>query len=214
MKTENQKVLILSPHTDDAELGAGGYISKLIEDGHEIMWVVFSSARESVPKGLPNNTLSEEFESVVKSISLSPSNYIIHDYKVRRLHEHRQDVLENLVQIRNSFQPTLVIGPSIHDYHQDHQVVAREMIRAFKSYSSIICYELPWNNVQFDNQMFIRLEQRHIDSKIKLLQHYKSQIIKQRNYFDSDFIIGQARVKGTCVACKYAESFEVIRWIL
>ncbi|MFW5851723.1 MAG: PIG-L deacetylase family protein [Bacteroidota bacterium] len=212
MITEKQKILILSPHTDDAELGAGGYISKLLEEKHEIMWVVFSSARLSVPEGMPNNTLALEFESVVHSLSIT--NYKIFDYKVRRLHEHRQDVLESLVQARNEFNPDIVIGPSIHDYHQDHQVVAHEMIRAFKSHCSIICYELPWNNVQFDNQMFVRLEKRHIDAKINLLQHYKSQIVKQRNYFDSDFIIGQARVKGTCVACKYAESFEVIRWIV
>ncbi len=209
---KKQKILILSPHTDDAELGAGGYISKIIEEGHEIMWIVFSSARESLPEGIPDNTLSQEFKSVVSSLKIN--NYIIYDYKVRWLHTHRQEVLESLVQARKNFEPNLVIGPSIHDYHQDHQVVAHEMIRAFKSYCSIICYELPWNNVQFDNQMFVRLEQRHIDAKIQLLQHYKSQIKLKRSYFESDFIIGHARVKGTCIATKYAESFEVVRWII
>lgn len=214
MTQTKQKVLILSPHTDDAELGAGGYISKLIEENHEIMWLVFSTAKESVPGNMSKNILADEFSNVIKSIGLPQKNFHVYDYQVRRLNEHRQDVLENLVSYRKSFSPTLVIGPSIHDYHQDHQVVAHEMIRAFKSYCSIICYELPWNNVQFENQMFVRLEEKHIKAKIALLQNYTSQIQLERRYFDKDFILGQARVKGTCISSNYAEAFEVIRWIL
>jgi LmbE family N-acetylglucosaminyl deacetylase len=33
-------ILILSPHTDDAELGCGGGIAKFVEEGHKILWVV------------------------------------------------------------------------------------------------------------------------------------------------------------------------------
>lgn len=34
-----EKVLVLSPHTDDGELGAGGTIVKLAEGGHRyFMW--------------------------------------------------------------------------------------------------------------------------------------------------------------------------------
>lgn len=208
-----KRILLLSPHTDDAELGAGGYISKLIEEGHDFLWVVFSSAKESVPEGMPNDTLANEFKDVMKSLNFPDKNFIIFDYKVRRLNEKRQDVLESLVQIKRDFKPNLVIGPSINDYHQDHQVVASEMIRAFKTSASIISYELPWNNIKFNNQMFIRLEKKHIDKKFNMLQHYHSQVKLNRPYFSEDYIRGHAFSRGAQIGVKYAEVFEVLRII-
>ena len=50
------RVLILSPHTDDAELGCGGYITKLISENKTLLWVVFSTAEESLPDNLPPDT--------------------------------------------------------------------------------------------------------------------------------------------------------------
>ena len=208
-----KKVLILSPHTDDAELGAGGFIVKLLEEGNELFWIVFSTANESIPDNLPKTILVDEFKKVLKQLKFKKSNYEINNYRVRKLHEHRQEILEKLVKLANDFVPDLVIGPSVNDFHQDHQVIANEMIRAFKSRCSIICYELPWNNIKFENQMFVSLDERHVNTKLELLSHYKSQKVKNRFYFDNEYIIGQLRVKGTCISKKYAESFEVIRWI-
>ena len=208
------KVLILSPHTDDAEIGAGGFISKLIEEKKDILWVVFSSARESIPEGIPNDTLYKEFLNVMHHLKIDKNHFIVFDYTVRRLNEKRQDILESLVEIRNKFKPQLVLGPSLNDIHQDHQIVANEMIRAFKSSSSILCYELPWNHLKFENQFFVKLEEEHIQKKIKLLSFYKSQILKNRNYFSKDFIKGLSITRGVQVNTNYAEAFEVLRWII
>lgn len=208
-----KKILILSPHTDDAELGAGGFISKLLEQGNEIHWMVFSSARESVPLGMPDDTLVNEFKDVLDIIKLDSNSYTLFDYKVRRLHENRQEILESLVKIRNTFTPDIVIGPSLNDYHQDHEIVANEMIRAFKSSSSILCYELPWNHLKFENQYFVKLEEKHINKKISLLNCYKSQIVKNRVYFSEEFIKGLAITRGVQISTKFAEAFEVLRWI-
>jgi len=208
-----EKVLILSPHTDDAELGAGGYISKLIEEKKDILWVVFSSARESVPEGMANDILLREFLSLTKHLHLKEDQYLIYDHKVRHLFTKRQEILETLVQIKKDFDPDLVIGPSLNDYHQDHQIVANEMIRAYKTSSSIICYELPWNHLKFENQLFVELQKEHLDHKIEMLGHYKSQIAKQRKYFTSDFITGLARSRGIQIGAEFAEAFEVLRMI-
>lgn len=206
-------VLILSPHTDDAELGCGGTIAKLIEQNKNIIWCVFSTAEDSLPDNLPSDTLKKEFLDVCKKLNLNESQYLIYNYAVRTLPDFRQEILEKLVKIKNEFNPDLVIGPSLNDYHQDHQVIANEMIRAFKSSSSIISYELPWNHVTFSNQMFVRLSKEQIDKKVELLASYQSQLIKKRSYFSEKFIQSLANVRGMQIGTDYAEAFEVIRWI-
>jgi N-acetylglucosamine malate deacetylase 1 len=211
---KNERILILSPHTDDAELVAGAYISLLIEAGLDIFWVVFSTARESIPHQMHQTILQDEFISVMQMLGIDEKQYLVFDYTVRRLNEKRQDILETLVRVRNDFLPDLVIGPSLNDFHQDHQIVANEMVRAFKSQSSILSYELPWNNIKFENNYFVRVQERHIQSKLRMLDQYKSQILKNRNYFNPDFIRGLAITRGTQVDTMYAEAFEVLRWIL
>jgi LmbE family N-acetylglucosaminyl deacetylase len=207
------KILILSPHTDDAELGCGGSIIRFIESGKEILWMVFSTAEESVPDHLPKDILKNEFMDVVTKLKIPESNVIVKDFKVRYLHEKRQDILELLISIRHSFKPDLVIGPSLNDFHQDHTIVANEMVRAFKSTASIISYELPWNHLSFNTQFFMKLNSFQIEGKIDILNSYHSQIEKERSYFSKEFIEGLARIRGVQISSEFAEAFEVIRWI-
>lgn len=207
------RILILSAHTDDAEFGAGGSIVKFNEQGHELYSVVFSIAEHSLPPDMPRDTLKREYIEVMDALGQSEENYLINTYRVRRLHEHRQDILEQLVQIKRDYDPDLVVGTSLHDYHQDHNVLANEMVRAFKNSASIICYELPWNHVEFNTQLFIKLEEGHMDKKIELISKYKSQLRLERKYFEEGMIRGWARMRGSQVDANYAEAYEVIRWI-
>jgi len=115
-----------------------------------------------------------------------------------------------MVELKNSIQPDLFLLPSGSDVHQDHQLVYNEGLRAFK-HTSIWGYELPWNHVSFATQAFVKLEQRHIDMKWKLMTTYESQFQKQRAYFTKEFIEGLARVRGVQINEPYAEAFEVVR---
>ena len=208
------KVLILSPHTDDAELGCGGTIIKFVERGDEIKWMVFSTAEESLPNDFPRDALKTEFIKVVSDLSLTSRNYIIYNYQVRNLHRYRQEILDDLIITKNTFEPELVIGPSINDIHQDHQIVANEMIRAFKNSAAIISYELPWNHIAFNTQCFCKLSATHIEKKWKLLNNYKSQFTKEKQYFTRDYIYGVAKTRGVQCNSEYAEAFEVTRWMI
>ena len=41
MLSKYKNVYVLAPHTDDGELGAGGFISKLIEEGANVYYFAF-----------------------------------------------------------------------------------------------------------------------------------------------------------------------------
>lgn len=205
-----KRVLVLAPHTDDAELGCGGTISRMLESGADVFIVAFSSAEESVPKGSPRDILEQEFRQATSALGIPPDQAIVYNYQVRRLSYHRQEVLEEMIRLRREIQPDLVLIPSEHDIHQDHQVVAIEGLRAFKDLS-LLGYELPWNHITFSAQAFVVLEQRHVDHKWSVLEFYHSQIELKRPYFSIDFITGLARLRGVQVKANYAEAFEVVR---
>lgn len=210
MMSSVKRVLILAPHTDDSELGCGGTIARLIEEGKQVVVSIFSTAEESVPKGEPRDTLKNEFLQAISVLGVRLENTFVHGYPVRRLFDYRQEVLEELVRLRRTICPDLVLLPSGHDVHQDHQVVYAEGLRAFKDIT-VLGYELPWNHVTFSAQAFVTLEQAHIDLKWQALQEYQSQLNLKRPYFSREFIEGLAKVRGVQIKAEWAEAFEVLR---
>lgn len=206
-----QNVLVLAPHTDDGELGAGGFIAKLIEAGAKVTYVAFSAAEESVPKHLPKDILKTEVIAATRKLGISKENLIVFGYQVRKLNFVRQEILESLISIRRSGKYDLVLMPSLKDIHQDHSTVAIEGLRAFKN-TTILGYELIWNNLSFDTTAFVKLEGRHIEAKYEALQCYSSQA--GRDYMSREFIVSLARTRGVQIGASYAESYEVIRWVI
>ncbi|MEO0080148.1 MAG: PIG-L deacetylase family protein [candidate division WOR-3 bacterium] len=203
------KVLFLGAHTDD-EFGCSGTLARLIEEGSEVYYVALSSCEESVPKGFPKDILRSESRAAAQCLGIKPENWHLLTYQVRHFPQHRQSILEHLVRLRNSLQPDLVLVPSPTDVHQDHQTVCREALRAFK-FGTILGYELPMNTITFKHACFVPLQERHLAKKIASLACYQSQ--RFRSYTQESFIRSLAQVRGVQAGVRFAEAFEVVRWI-
>jgi LmbE family N-acetylglucosaminyl deacetylase len=210
MNLQFSKILILAPHTDDGEFGCGGSIAKFAESGTELYYAAFSLAEESVPPPFPKNILEAEVKAATSVLGIKPDHLLLYRYQVRHFATNRQSILEDLVKLNQEIKPDLVLMPSLHDLHQDHSTIANEGLRAFKR-TSILAYEMPWNNLNFSTQSFIRLSDSNIGKKVQALKCYNSQASK--NYASEEFIVSLARTRGAQIGEKYAETFEVIRWI-
>ena len=101
--------------------------------------------------------------------------------------------------------------PSLHDIHQDHTTIAQEGLRAFKN-TTILGYELIWNNLTFNAQCFVKLREEDVEAKIKALVEYRSQ--GKRDYLSKEFIYSLAKSRGVQAGTGYAEAFEVVRLFL
>ena len=205
-----KRILVLAPHTDDAELGCGGSIARWLEEGVEVFVAVFSTAEKSLPDGSKPNRLKDECCRALDSLGVPEDHRNIYDFPVRELGYHRQDVLEILVQLGRDIKPDWVIVPSTADLHQDHAVVAAEGLRAFK-HLTVLGYELPWNHLPVSASAFIKLEERHLDAKWQAMTFYESQLELNRSYFTRDYIDSLAKVRGLQVKSPLAEAFELIR---
>ncbi|MFL6030267.1 MAG: PIG-L deacetylase family protein, partial [Gaiellaceae bacterium] len=160
-----QRVLVLAPHTDDGEFGCGGTMARLVESGSEVRYVAFSIATRSLPDGFAPDTLAREVKEATTELGIAPENLTVHDFDVRTFPEHRQDILELLVGMWEQWQPDVVFQPSLHDIHQDHKTIAEEGLRAFKR-TTILGYEIPWNNFDFAYQAYFALQESHVEKKV------------------------------------------------
>ncbi len=212
MDSKIRTVLALSPHTDDAEYGCGGLIAKLTQEHQcRVICVAFSAAEESVDPAFDRQVLREEAPAAGLILGIDRADYRVLNFKVRKLDEARQEILELLVKLRSEFAPDLVLLPSSFDTHQDHAVIYTEGFRAFKK-TRMLGYEIPWNCRSFEPSCLVPLTNQQIDTKVRAFEQFKSQT--GRPYSNELAIRSIAATNGLRLGSGYAEAFEVIRWLL
>uniref|UniRef100_A0A6M3L6V0 Uncharacterized protein n=1 Tax=viral metagenome TaxID=1070528 RepID=A0A6M3L6V0_9ZZZZ len=139
-------------------------------------------------------------------------------FKMRHFNRDRQEILDGLYALRTQFNlnpPDLVITHSIHDLHQDHQCLAQEVMRAFPDASILAWrFQFKWDNGGFRPSVYVSLENRHIEMKLKALACYETQASKP--YFNGtlDLHKAQARIWGQHAGVRYAEAFECVRMVI
>jgi|SRR5215203_1222820 len=205
-----ERIFILAPHTDDGELGCGALIAKYAAKGSQVYYIAFSTCADSLPDDLPGDTLATECRAATGSLGIAESNLILFNYPVRKLQANRQEILEDLIDLKNRYQPTAVFLPAQNDIHQDHQAIYEEGLRAFKK-ETLLGYELPWNNWKFQPNYFEQISERDLSAKMTALKLYPSQ--SKRSYMQEEFTRSLAVVRGVQSGTSLAEAFEIYRMI-
>jgi LmbE family N-acetylglucosaminyl deacetylase len=208
IEIKNTRVLVLAPHTDDAELGCGGTIAKLLDQGNEVHCAAFSACQQSVRPEFPPDILIREVREASSLLGIPEQNLHLFDYEVRTFNFRRQDILDTILTLKKKIDPQVVFIPSVNDVHQDHYTIAQEGLRAFKL-CILFSYELPWNNLTFQSTSFSILSEAHLERKIAAIKAYKSQ--SHRAYMTDEFIRGWAHMRGVQIQERYAECFEMVR---
>lgn len=199
-------ILALAPHTDDAVLGAGGYIAKLAEEEEEIAVLAFGTGNAK------NGSRESEFFTAMRTLGVETADilgFYAHHYPVIR-----QRILEKIETYIQLVQPDMLIIPGKHD-HQDHQVVRKEAIRAARRSSlNVIAYSQSWAQSMcgFTPRFFVALEFRHLSTKMRALEAFISQ--QFRPYMEKDATIATAKHYGMAIGVDFAEAFEVVRWTI
>ncbi len=205
-----KNILILSPHPDDAEFSSGGTLNRLINEGSNVWYAVFSPCIKSLPEGMETDRLYKELDAACKHLGIEDKNVIKFQYPVREFPKYRQEILEDLIKLKKRIHPDLVLIPNSKDVHQDHHAMYEEGVRAFKS-TRILGYELPWNNLESIHNYFVKLDRPHLDAKMNAIGEYRSQNF--RDYKENDYFYCLAKTRGMQAGSEFAEAFEMIRWI-
>lgn len=205
LNLHGKTIIAIAPHIDDIELGAGATIYQLGKD-NLIYYVGLS-----LPPLVDREVIMQEFHVAVSCLGLNPQRIILRDYSPRNLFEARSEILQLFYDLNQELKPVLVLTPNSKDIHQSHEVVYAEARRAFK-YTSILGYELPWNNMEFSMDVFLILGKEAVDAKVAAINAYKTQ--KRRMFFSNNITEDLARVRGKQIGSEYAECFELIRMIL
>lgn len=197
------RIIIFSPHPDDAEVLMGGTIARYTQKGHDALIVVVS---------LPNQKEIRIQESK-KAAAILGARISILDINPNELAFDRK-LVGTFDKIIHDFSPDAIYTSWTNDSHQDHVNVARATIAsARKNNCSLYMYEqaIPSGVTPyaFTPQIFVDISGT-IEIKVKSVLAHESQI---QNFGERwiESILGRAAFMGFRINVKYAEAFEVVK---
>jgi LmbE family N-acetylglucosaminyl deacetylase len=196
------KVLCLGAHCDDIEIGCGGTVLKLLEEGHEFdfSWVTLSShgqrsaeARESASRFLRN----------AKSPAL-----LFKEFRDGFFPYLGAEIKEFFEQLKEELDPDLIFTHYRDDLHQDHRLISELTWNTFRNHL-ILEYEIPkYDGDLASPNLFVELSEQICREKIAILHDaYHSQ--KKKQWFTEDIFWSLMRIRGMEAnsATRFAEAF-------
>ena len=221
------KILVICAHPDDEVLGCGGLLSKL-KNKSKIKVLILaegSSCRFNIKSDIKK--INQEIEKRNKYFIQAMNFLKINDYKLYNLKCGMLDTypIINISKIIedeiNIFKPTTILCHSSEDTNNDHVIINKATIQATRPgalnfVENILSFEIlsstEWNfNSTFKPNYFINLSKKDVNSKIKALKYYKSEIKKYPFPRSEGGIITLSKYRGMQTGVKYAEAFKILR---
>lgn len=192
-------VLAVGAHPDDIEIGAGGTLLSLAasQPGLRAHYVVLT--------GTPDRQAEAECaaRAFLRDADLTVR---LHDLPEGMLPSAWAQVKAVMEQLAGSCDPDLLIGPSRHDAHQDHRVIAEILPTVFRDHL-YLAYEIPkWDGDLGRPSVYVPLPVELARRKVELLHTcFPSQ--RDRDWWDDEVFLGLARLRGMECRAPYAEAF-------
>ncbi len=195
-------VLAFGAHPDDLEVGAGGLLARLAEEGATVMMAVVS---------IPGDTERRRTEARAGADVLGAELRILFDEKPCRVEDiPMHELVRRFDQVVGDVRPNLVITHSAYDLHWDHGLVNRATVSALRRTPCDLLAFLssPEMNAQSRaiGQCFADLTDT-IDKKIDAINAHTSQVPK----LDLESSRDLARAMGRISGYQFAEAYEALR---
>jgi bacillithiol biosynthesis deacetylase BshB1 len=125
VKVEPVEYLVVAPHPDDAELGMGGTIARLLRTGHSVA-VVDMTSGEPTPFGTPARRREETKAASAKLGLQRRANLGLPNRELEATLAARV----RLAEAYRQFRPRVVFIPYWHDAHPDHLAASQLGVQA------------------------------------------------------------------------------------
>lgn len=197
------RVLAFGAHPDDLEVGAGGLLARLAEEGAQVTMAIVS---------VPSQSDQRSAEARAGAAILGAANcFILYEGAQCRVEDMpMHELVRRFDQLIGDIRPDLVITHSAHDMHWDHSLVNRATMSALRRTPCDLLAFLssPEMNAQARSfgQCFADITDT-IDTKLRAISAHSTQLPK----LDLESSRDLARAMGRISGFAFAEAYEVLR---
>jgi LmbE family N-acetylglucosaminyl deacetylase len=189
------RVLVVSAHPDDAEIGAGGTIARLVAErpDAEVTWMVLAA---------PDPVRADEARASAERLL----DGVVHRVIVGSLRDgylpYLGAVAKDALMAAQAVDPDLVLGPRRDDAHQDHRLVAELLPQVFRR-ATILEYEVPkWDGDLGQANLYVPVSAAEAAAKVA---HVAAAFVSQQGHDWFTPVTFQAILRLRGIECRAPE---------
>lgn len=206
-------ILAIGAHFDDVELGCGGSLAKHVDRNDSVFVYV------ATVSGFTNHK-NDKVRS--NATALSEGQHAMDILGVSEMFTGQFDTLAvefvdelnvEILKIVEEKSIDLVYTHWPGDVHHDHQAVAKASLHSCRHVPRLLVYRSNWyHSAQiFRDNFYVDISDHWETKKASILAH-KSEV-ERTKYKWIEFFQNEARNAGQRIGTKYAEAFEVVKWL-
>ncbi len=183
------RILVASAHADDAEIGAGGTVARLVAErpDAEVTWLVLAAAdpaRAAEARSSADRLLEGAARSVL-DIGALRDGYL----------PYLGPAAKDALAVHAGLDPDLILGPRRDDAHQDHRHLAELVPQVFRR-ATVLEYEIPkWDGDLGTANLYVPLTAAQGTAKVDhVLAVFETQY--GRSWFTEDTLRAVLRLRG------------------
>jgi len=200
-----KKVCFIGAHPDDIEIGSGALIAHIAGKTKVRCYTLSDNQKNPLLK----NVVAEHYASM-DTLGVPRENVIVGQFETRRFPQARQEILEYLIDINNTFHPEIVFVHTKSDIHQDHATITEEALRAFRG-TTVLGFDVIRSSYGFFPNFLVEVSEEDVKRKIAALAKYKT--YESKYYFDPEVTRATLIRHGALAERPFAEGFDILRII-
>jgi LmbE family N-acetylglucosaminyl deacetylase len=205
-------ILAIGAHFDDIELGCGGTLAKHVANGDTVYAYVatvsgFTNQENEVVRA--NEVAIDEGKRAMEILGVELTCGYFRTLEIEFTEQLNVQILK-LVQAK---QIDKVYTHWVGDIHHDHQAVARASLHACRHVPRLVMYRSNWyhSNLDFRGNFYVDIT-NHLEKKFDSIRAHDSEMERTKECWIS-FFLHEAENAGQRIGVKYAEVFEIVKWL-
>ncbi len=172
MLIKSDKILIITAHPDDAEIGMGMRIIQHDLDGDSIFLLIATNGEhEECPQGRKT-----EAKKAAKTLGIKKCHFL--DLPCGHLNEQHNQLRDKIEDFIKKIKPDIVYTIFPNDLHVDHVVISEETLSAARSVPTLFFFRVAYSR-QFNPNFFFFGTQKLMQRKLEALECYKNEIKRE-----------------------------------
>ena len=206
-------VLAIGAHYDDIELGCSGTLIKHTKNGDTVAMVVVTDSAYKNPDGDTIRDAQVARLEGLKAADIIGATLICLEYKTFEVPFN--DILGKiLLNYIEKLKIDIIYSHWVYDLHRDHQYAGKSTLMAGRHVPRFLMYRSNFYDTeqQFNGNFYSDITDV-MDHKIEVIKAHKSEL-KRVRYQWLEFFTKLHENDGQKIGVKYAECFEVVRYLI
>ena len=206
-------ILAIGAHFDDVELGCGGALAKHAHNGDNVYVYVatvsgFSNHRDQSIRS--SEVALKEAQEAMRILGVK--NLVCGNFKTCEV-EFIDALNIDILRVVEEMQIDWVYAHWNGDVHHDHQALAKASLHCCRHVPRMLMYRSNWyhSTMEFHGNFYVDIT-GYWDTKQQAIQAHVTEMDRTGQKWIS-FFKNEAENAGQRIGVKYAEVFEVVKWL-